>query len=170
MKKVFTICFILIGSLVFSQSESTSIGLRGGGISGFTVKTVDYNTLKAFELVFGYQKGGARLLGMIEKFRPIKADRIANLFIISGIGAHTGYITYDESQTKYVNGIKYYSYRKVYAPIIGADLMIGIEYHFESVPFNISLDYKPYMEFFGEKTFKIDFWDIGFSLRYRINN
>jgi hypothetical protein len=170
MKKVFTICFILIGSLVFSQSESTSIGLRGGGISGFTVKSVDYNTLKAFELVLGYQKGGARLLGMIEKFRPIREDRIANLFIISGIGAHTGYITYDENQTKYVNGIKYYSYRKVYAPIIGADLMIGIEYHFESVPFNISLDYKPYMEFCGEKTFKIDFWDIGFSLRYRINN
>ena len=107
---------------------------------------------------------------MIEKLRPIREDRIAGLFIISGIGAHAGYISYNEDMSRVINGIKYYSYRKKYSPIIGADLMVGIEYHFESVPFNISLDYKPYMEFFGEKTFKIDFWDIAFSLRYRINN
>ncbi len=161
--------FVLLGTLVFSQSENTSIGLRGGGVSGFSVKMVDYD-LRAFELVFGYQKGGARLLGMIEKFVPIKEDRIAGLFIISGVGAHSGYISFNEESYKTVNGVRYYSYKKTYAPVIGADLMIGIEYHFESVPFNISLDYKPYMEFFGEKTFKIDFWDIGFSLRYRIRN
>jgi hypothetical protein len=169
MKKLFTIYFILLGTIVFSQPESTSIGLRGGGVSGFSIKMIDYD-FKAFELVVGYQNGGARLLGMIQKLRPIREDRIAGLFVISGIGAHTGYITYDESLVKMVNGIQYYSYSKKYAPIIGADLMLGIEYQFESVPFNISLDYKPYMEFFGEKTFRIDFWDIGFSLRYRINN
>ena len=169
MKKLFTIYFILMGTFVFSQVENTSIGLRGGGVSGFTVKMVDYN-LNAFELVLGFQKEGARLLGMIQKFRPIREDRIANLYIISGIGAHAGYISYNEDISKVINGITYYSYRKKYSPIIGIDLMIGIEYHFESVPFNISLDYKPYMEFFGEKNFKIDFWDIGFSLRYRINN
>lgn len=169
MKKLFTIVFIFLGSLVYSQSENTSIGLRGGGVSGFTIKMMDYD-LKAFELIFGYQKGGVRLVGMIEKFRPIREDRIAGLFIISGVGAHTGYITYDETTYKMVNGVQYYSYRKKYDPIVGADLLIGIEYHFESVPFNFSLDYKPYFEFFGEKTFKIDFWDIGFSVRYRIKN
>lgn len=170
MKKLFTIYLILIGTFAFSQSESTSIGLRVGGISGFTVKMVDYNALKAFELVVGYQNNGARFLGMLQNFRPIKEDRIANLYVISGVGAHAGYISYDENSYKIVNGIQYYSYRKEYTPIIGIDLMIGIEYHFESVPFNISMDYKPYMEFFGEKTFKIDFWDIGFSVRYRIKN
>lgn len=169
MKKLFTIYFILLGTFVFSQSESTSIGLRGGGVSGFSIKMLDYD-LKAFEIIVGYQNGGARLLGMIQKFTPIREDRIAGLYIISGIGAHAGYISYDDETYKTVNGVKYYSYSKKYSPIIGADLMIGIEYDFESVPFNISLDYKPYMEFFGEKTFKIDFWDIGFSLRYRINN
>ncbi len=170
MRKLFIVYFILIGTMGFSQDESTAIGLRGGGISGFSVKMVDYNDLKAFELVLGYQKNGARLLGMLQKFNPIKEDRIANLYVISGIGTHAGYISYDENSYKMVNGIQYYSYRKKYAPIIGIDLMIGIEYHFESVPFNISMDYKPYMEFFGEETFKIDFWDIGFSIRYRIKN
>lgn len=169
MKKILTIYFVLFGTFVFSQSENTSIGLRGGGVSGFTVKMVDYD-LRAFEIIVGYQKGGARLLGMIEKLVPIKEDRIAGLYIVSGVGAHSGYISFNEESYKMVNGVRYYSYKKTYAPIIGADLMIGIEYHFESVPFNISLDYKPYMEFFGEKTFKMDFWDIGFSLRYRIKN
>lgn len=170
MKELFALYFILLGTLGFSQSESTSIGLRGGGVSGFTIKMVDYDDLKAFELILGYQKGGARLVGMLQRLRPIKEDRIANLYVISGVGAHAGYITYDENVVKMVNGIQYYSYQKKYAPIIGADLMIGIEYHFESVPFNIGIDYKPYIEFFGENTFNMDFWDIGFSLRYRIEN
>ena len=169
MKKLFTIYFILLGTFVFSQSENTSIGLRGGGVSGFTIKMVDYD-LKAFELILGYQKGGVRLVGLIEKLKPIREDRIGGLYIISGIGAHAGYISYNEELYRINGGINYYSYQKKYSPIIGADLLIGIEYHFESVPFNISLDYKPYMEFFGEKTFKIDFWDIGFSLRYSIKN
>lgn len=170
MKKLLTIYFILLGTMAFSQAENTSIGLRGGGVSGFTIKTVDYNDLKGFELILGYQKEGARLVGMLEKFNPIKEDRLANLYVISGVGAHTGYISYDENVVTVVNGVQYYSYQKRYAPVIGADLLIGIEYHFESVPFNVSLDYKPYIEFFGEKTFNIDFWDIGFSLRYRIKN
>jgi hypothetical protein len=159
-----------MGTLAFSQAENTAIGLRLGGVSGFTVKTVDYADLKAFELILGYQEGGVRLVGMLERFSPIKEDRIANLYVISGVGAHAGYISYDENSYQMVNGIQYYSYREAYAPIIGVDLLIGIEYHFESVPFNISMDYKPYIEFFGEKTFRMDFWDIGFSIRYRIKN
>jgi hypothetical protein len=158
-----------MGTLAFTQTKNTAIGLRGGGVSGFSIKMVDYD-LKAFELILGYQRGGARLLGMIQKFEPIREDRIANLYIISGVGAHSGYITYNEESSRLVDGVMYYSFRKKYAPIVGIDLMIGVEYQFESVPFNISLDYKPYMEFFGEKTFRFDFWDIGFSLRYRINS
>jgi hypothetical protein len=169
MKNIFTILFILFSCAIFSQPSNTSIGLRGGGVSGFTIKMVDYDR-KAFELILGYQKGGARLVGMLQKFTPIREDRIANLYIIAGVGAHSGYITYNEEATRIINGIQYYSYRKKYAPIIGVDVLIGVEYHFESVPFNISLDYKPFMEFFGQRTFRFDFWDIGFSLRYRINN
>jgi len=46
--------------------------------------------------------------------------------------------------------------------------MNGAEYHFESIPMHISLDYKPYFEFFGIEDFRLDLWDIGFSIRYAI--
>ncbi len=169
MKCFFTIVFILSGIIVNAQEKSSSIGLRGGGLSGMSIKLVDYD-LNAMEIIIGYQKRGMRMTGLVQKLRPIKTDRIANLYIISGFGAHAGYVKYNQQKTKIVDGIEYYSQRKVYAPIIGADILIGIEYHFETVPFNISIDYKPYIEFFGERIFRMDFWDIGFSLRYRLTN
>ena len=169
MKKFLTILFVLTGVILYAQRESSSIGLRGGGVSGMTYKLVDYD-LSAVEIIVGYQRGGMRLTGLIEKLKPIKTDRIANLYVITGLGAHAGYVQYRKRKTKTVDGTTYYSNQRVYAPIIGGDLIIGLEYHFESVPINISLDYKPYMEFFGERVFRIDFWDIGFSIRYVLNN
>ena len=169
IKQVLTLIAIFIGFAVSAQVESTAIGLRGGGISGMTIKKIDHD-YSGFEILLGYQRHGMRLTGLIEKFKPIKTNRIANLYVYSGFGAHAGYVRYDEHKTKTVDEIPYYSARKVISPVIGADLILGIEYHFESVPFQISLDYKPYLEFFGEKIFRIDFWDIGFSLKYVLNN
>ncbi|MEZ5196208.1 MAG: hypothetical protein R2764_07370 [Bacteroidales bacterium] len=169
MKSILSIIFLLSVLILGAQDKNSSLGLRGGGLSGMTYKFVDQD-FKAVELILGYQKGGMRLTGIVQKFTPVGVHRIANLFVYSGLGAHAGYVQFDERKTKTVDGIEYYSYQKVYSPVVGADIVIGLEYQFESVPFNICLDYKPYMEFFGEKLFRMDFWDIGFSLRYRINN
>ncbi len=86
---------------MYAQLESTSIGLRGGGVSGMTIKLVDYD-LSAVEIIVGYQRQGMKMVGLIEKYRPIKTDRIANLFIVTGLGAHAGYVKYDEYKTKNV--------------------------------------------------------------------
>ncbi len=168
-KYIITTIIILSGFVLKAQNESTSIGLRGGGISGMTVKIMD-DDLSAVEILFGFQRDGLKMTGMLQRFKPIKTDRISNLYVFSGLGAHAGFERWEEENTQIVNGITYYSYRKVISPVVGGDLIVGLEYHFESVPFNVSLDYKPYIEFFGEKIFRIDFWDIGFSIRYVINN
>ena len=169
MKSILPIIFFLLVFSLGAQDRNSALGLRGGGVSGLTYKYID-NDFKAVELILGYQKGGMRLTGLIQRLTPIGIHRIANLFVYSGLGAHTGYVQYDERKIKTIDGVEYYSYQKKYSPVVGADIIIGLEYQFESVPFNISLDYKPYMEFFGETLFNMDFWDIGFSLRYRINN
>ncbi len=169
MKQFATIILVMIGLTSFSQVSSSTIGLRAGGVSGFTFKLIDPE-FDAVEVILGFQNDGVRMTGLIQKFRPIKTDRIANLYLFSGWGGHTGYIKYDDYTYKTIDGITYYNYQKKFAPVIGGDLMIGVEYHFESIPFHISMDYKPYFEFFGEKTFRMDFWDIGFSIRYVINN
>ncbi len=169
MKQIGILLLVLIGMTSFAQVSNTTIGLRTGGVSGFTFKFIDPE-FDAVEVILGFQNKGVRMTGLIQKYKPIKTDRIANLYLFSGWGGHAGYVKYDDHSTKTVDGITYYNYQRKITPVIGADLMIGMEYQFESIPFHISLDYKPYIEFFGEKTFRMDFWDIGFSLRYVINN
>jgi hypothetical protein len=170
MKKfIITSIIIFSGLVIIAQDGSSAIGLRGGGISGMSIKLIDED-LSAVEILFGFQRNGLKMTGMLQRFKPIKTDRISNLYVFSGLGAHAGFERWDDEETQVVNGVTYYSSRKVVSPVIGGDLIVGLEYHFESVPFNVSLDYKPYIEFFGEKIFRIDFWDIGFSIRYVINN
>jgi len=167
-KHILATLIILSGFVVMAQDGSSAIGLRGGGISGMTIKLIDED-LSAVEILLGFQRNGLKMTGMLQRFKPIKTDRISNLYVFSGLGAHAGFERWDEEQSQTVDGVTYYSYRKVVSPVVGGDLIVGLEYHFESVPFHVSIDYKPYMEFFGEKIFRIDFWDIGFSLRYVIN-
>jgi hypothetical protein len=169
MKKIIIAAIIILsGFVVMAQDGSSAIGLRGGGLSGMTIKLVD-DDLRAVEILFGFQRNGMKMTGMLQRFKPIKTDRISNLYMFSGLGAHAGFERWDQEETQVISGVTYYSYHRAVSPVIGGDLIVGIEYHFESVPFHVSLDYKPYMEFFGEKIFRIDFWDIGFSVRYIIN-
>jgi hypothetical protein len=169
MKKyIITALFIFSGYMMLAQDGSSAIGLRGGGISGMSIKLLDEDR-NAVEILIGHQRNGLKLTGLLQHFKPIKTDRISNLYVFSGLGAHAGFERWEFEETQIVDGVTYYSYRNMVSPVIGGDIIIGLEYHFESVPFQISLDYKPYMEFFGEKIFRIDFWDIGFSIRYVIN-
>lgn len=169
MKKyIIATLIILSGFAGLAQEGSSAIGLRGGGISGMTIKMIDED-LSAVEILLGFQRNGLKMTGLLQRFKPIKTDRIDNLYVFSGLGAHAGFERWDQEETQTIDGVNYYSYRKVISPVVGGDLIVGLEYHFESVPFHVSIDYKPYMEFFGEKIFRIDFWDIGFSIRYIIN-
>jgi hypothetical protein len=172
MRIIYTILFFLIISISFGQLKNTSIGLRGGGISGLSVKMIDFDN-QGVELLVGWQRGGARLTGIYQKYIPRFTDRINGFYVFSGIGGHAGYVRiydnryYDQDDPYYYRN-KYKAYSRVF-PIIGMDVMLGAEYQFESVPITISLDYKPYFEFFGGRTFRLDLWDIGFTIRYVIN-
>jgi len=168
MRKLLIVLLILYGTAGIAQEAKTSMGLRMGSVSGFTLKFID-DDFKALEIIVGGQHDGFRFVGIVQKYTPVAVHRIANFFFVSGIGAHTGYSQFHKNEVKFVNGIEYYSNQQYTSPIFGGDMMLGFEYHFESLPIDISLDYKPYFELFGQKTFKTDFWDIGFSLRYAFN-
>jgi hypothetical protein len=168
MKYLIALILIITEVGLFAQNSITSAGLRSGGISGISIKLLD-DELSSVEIITGVQRNGLKLTGLIQKYKPIQTRRIANLFMYSGLGAHAGYEKYTKEDSKIVDGVSYYSYRKVVSPVIGGDLIAGLEYHFESVPFQVSLDYKPYFELFGKKIFRLDFWDIGFTVRYVFN-
>jgi hypothetical protein len=157
-------------TMLNAQQTSTFAGLRGGGVSGITIKIIDEQQ-SAVELIAGFQHNGMRLVGLLEKYKPLNLSRIGNLYYYTGAGAHSGFVRFSDEVRHYIDEETYYyqQYRWT-RPIIGADFVVGVEYRFESLPLELCLDYKPYFEFFGEETFRIDLWDIGFSVRYNFNH
>lgn len=163
--------FILLVSATIStqaQEKVSSIGLRGGGLSGVSFKYID-NDFLAFELIAGAKEGGFLLTGLVQKYSPLASGHVAGLFFFMGGGAHAGYSKYSEYVNWVGDGMSYYTYYEETNPIVGGDFILGAAYHFESIPLHLSLDYKPYFEIFGEESFRIDLWDIGFTVRYAFN-
>ena len=167
MKQLFTLAIFIMSLQV--NSQYSSIGLRLGGLSAATWKYIDENGY-GVELMLGCQHNGMRFTGMVEKYKLVLTDRMANLFVFTGLGGHSGYSKYRVHEYWQVDNMYYYSEYWNVRPVIGGDLILGGEYRFESIPLSLSLDYKPYFEFFGKKTFRVDLWDIGFTIRYVFNN
>lgn len=167
--KLFFIPLILLTAITIQvQAQFSSIGLRAGGVSGVSFKYVD-DDYRGFELIAGAKEGGFILTGLLQKYRPVATGRVAGFHLYTGGGAHAGYSRHTVTTTRMIEGIYYYSYHEETDPVIGGDFIFGAEYHFESIPLHLSLDYKPYVELFGEKTFRVDLWDIGFTIRYAFN-
>lgn len=167
--RIFIISLFLISALtVDAQNSSSSIGLRLGGLSGITYKYIDDN-LKGFELMLGGKEKGIVFCGLLEKYKPIATNRIAGMYFYFGVGGHSGYTKYKVEYKEMINDKTYYYENEESSPVLGGDFLLGVEYNFETIPLRISLDYKPYIEIFGKDDFRVDMWDMGFTLSYVIN-
>lgn len=168
MRTVITI--ILFGTFLNLQAQQVSpaIGLRLGGLSGVTFKYVD-DDLTGFEIIVGGRDGGMNLTGLLQRYRPIATGRTDGLFFFIGGGAHAGYVNHSEFRGRMVDGYHYHYRSEWLGPVVGADFITGIAFHFRSIPLHLSLDYKPYLEFSGRGDFRADMWDLGFSVKYAIN-
>ena len=169
MKLLTTTVFIILSTALFAQIRSTSVGLRAGGVSGISVKYID-DDLRGVEVIAGAQENGFRLVGLVQKYTPIATSRLSNFYMFTGFGAHSGYIRYHETHAKTVEDQLYFSNYYKATPIFGGDFIVGVEYHFETIPLLFSVDYKPYFQLFGEHKFRMDLWDLGFTFRYAFNN
>ncbi|MBN1338684.1 MAG: hypothetical protein JXA03_05135 [Bacteroidales bacterium] len=165
IKQIFTL-IILLSSMITHAQEDLSAGVRMGDLSGFSVRIRDQNMLGA-EIIGGWRDGGFTLTGLVQSSRSLHAAGIKQLFFIRGGGAHAGYTQWDG----YDNFGWYENNNSCHtpSPVFGLDVMAGIEYHVIHVPLQISLDYKPYMEFYSFQPVRVDLWDIGLSVRYVLN-
>ncbi len=168
MKLSLTILFFIATLTINAQYKVSSLGFRLGGVSGVTYKYIEDDN-KGFEVILGAKEKGMRLTALLQKYKPIATNRIAGMFVFFGAGAHSGYSKHTEESAEQFEDLWQYSYYEKTNFVLGGDFMAGVAYHFESIPVHISLDYKPYFEFFGENTFRLDLWDIGFTLRYAFN-
>ena len=146
MKRLLLICLISITALTTkSQNYTTSAGIRLGPnsaaiTSGFTVKHF-LNEKTAVEGILGINDG-VGICGLYEIHFPIEA--VPNLQWFAGPGA---YIAFRNSTTSF-----------------GAAGVVGMDYKFEEIPLNLTIDWKPELNLISKVAFESS--GLGISVRY----
>ena len=138
MKKLILVIIAVIGisSFVNAQDYRTSLGLRAGFPYGVTIKHF-LNQKNAVEGVLASSWGGFVATVLYENEHW--TGRYPGLNWFWGFGAHIGF--WDES-SRYINDPNVGS-------VIGADFILGLEYTFDEIPLNLSLDIMPSVNLIG---------------------
>ena len=147
MKK--TACFIsfilLIAFTVNAQVYKTAVGLRLGpntaAVSAGITGKYFLNEKAAVEAILGVNNG-LSICGLYEIHFPI--DAVKNLQWFAGAGA---YVSFRSGSSN-----------------LGAAGIIGLDYKFEEIPLNFSLDWKPELNIISKIGFESS--GLGFSARY----
>ncbi|MDA3943431.1 MAG: hypothetical protein PF694_07815 [Bacteroidetes bacterium] len=144
----FAICLFFFGK---AQDYNTGIGFRGGFSNGLTIKHF-VSQKAAFEGILSSRWSGFQITGLYEIHnRAFNADRLNWYF---GFGAHIGFwngnkVPWSDDDEKYT--------------VVGIDGILGLEYNFREIPINLSIDWKPELNFYGHN----GFWGDGGALSVR---
>ena len=146
------------------SSYNTGIGLRGGGYSsGLTVKHfLSGKNGVAIEglLTTEYKARGARLTILGEKHKALADVKGLQFYYGAGFhaGAHQGRYYFTDNRYYYkgrkgdVYLVRGYYYDEETYLAFGADLILGLEYKLQDLPFVVGFDYKPFFEVFNGYT------------------
>lgn len=113
-----------------AQSYRNGIGIRLGYDNGISAKHF-FGATSAVEGIASVSPNYFHLTGLYAYHQPISEVENLNWFV--GIGAHLGVVH-----------AKGYSGNRL---LLGPDLLAGLEYSFPTVPFAVSLDWKPSFNF-----------------------
>jgi hypothetical protein len=155
MKRLF---FALTFSMIFivavsGQDYKTGIGFRGGFSNGLTIKHFLTSDV-ALEGLLTSRYSGYNITGLYEiHTEPFS---VTGLYFYYGFGGNLGSWRSGPNRD-------WWNDRENHS-VIGIDGIVGLEYNFGSIPFNISLDYKPGFNIIGYPKFWGD--EFSFSIRY----
>ena len=137
MKKVLFIAILLVIMLVVAKGQDyrTSIGIRAGVPYGLTIKHF-MSEEHAFEGILASRWGGFAITGLWEK--EYWTGEYPGLNWFWGLGAHVGFW----DNTPYYNSINTNA-------TVGVDAILGLEYTFDEIPLNLSLDLLPSVNLIG---------------------
>lgn len=168
MKHIFTFLFIVLAANTFAQEYKNSAGFRLGKTDGLTYKRflVEDQAVE-FMLGFGGQDKGIQVYSIYQWHYQIPASFTESLYLYYGVGGHVGYIRPNSSRYYYQDGstIVLEDGKQTYYTI-GADGVIGLEYRIFTVPMTVSMEVKPYFEYYGLRYTQFTFWDFGFTAKY----
>lgn len=155
IRTFFFFLLLISTGLVSAQSYKTALGLRFGGLTnGVTIKHFTKpNT--ALEGILSIGQKSFLVTGLYEIHSS--ASSSSPLQFLYGVGAHVGFFQ--------DGGSYYYNNKRPYTAttVLGIDGILGLDYKFNKAPINITMDFKPFVDFFGGNYV---YMDGGISLRY----
>ena len=154
MKKFLMIIIVMFCIVTFSNAKdyNTGIGLRGSFSNGLTIKHF-LGEKGAIEGLLTSRWKGLIITGLYEIHnQAFGVDRLNWYF---GFGGHIGF--WDGHHVKWAKDNRSYT-------VIGIDGILGMEYNFNEIPINLSIDWKPVFNIIGHS----GFWGNsgGISIRY----
>lgn len=158
MKRFLFIALLLIGigQMATAQDYQTALGLRFGWWGGVNLKHFVSNDAALDITLSPGWRGGLNISGLYEKHQG--GLNVPNLNWYYGGGAHLGY------WNNYNGGFWFED--KGDGFVLGIAGVIGLDYTFDDIPLNASLDFRPSINI----THYPGFWsDFGLTLRYIIN-
>ncbi|MCG8306743.1 MAG: hypothetical protein MI975_05070 [Cytophagales bacterium] len=168
MKYIFTFFFVFCLSTAWAQKYKNSAGFRLGKTDGITYKRFLAETgAVEFILGFGGYDHGMQIYTTYQWHYQIPTQFTESLYLYYGAGGHVGYIR-PYSNRKYYRGdstVVYENEKQTYYAI-GVDGVIGLEYRIFTVPMTVSMELKPYFEYYGLRYAQFRFWDFGFTVKY----
>ncbi len=138
MKKTLLFSLFLITLSLLSQNANAqykhAIGGRFGAANGISFKTFNHNYDRALDLILNFQSRNDysyfRFTGLYEIHQDIEnADGLRWYYGFGGTLGSRNYKPTDNNEL-----------------LLGIDGVIGLDYKFNGVPINLSLDWKPTLE------------------------
>ncbi len=163
MKKLYIIILLCLPAALFAQSEIKEVGIRLGYTSGVSFR-VNLSEDLSYEGQIGYRDKGAIFKIIRQEHLEIGMDRYGNWDFIYGMGAHTGFYFTDSYKLFFT---EVYFGREIFTPVVGFNGYVAIEYRLVDTPITFGVSYQPFMEISLKQLFGVNFWDFGFSVKYR---
>ncbi|MDH5610277.1 MAG: hypothetical protein OEY56_12445 [Cyclobacteriaceae bacterium] len=165
----YLLVLLLVCAGLFVYGQSTYLqsgGIRLGHSSGFTLKKFIVGE-EAIEVLLSGRKEGCQLTAMYLFHEPMEIAFSENFYVFYGIGGHAGYERHFGKNKVLVNTNPYeYVFADKSYFVIGADLVLGLEYRWLSVPVSLGFDVKPYFNYMGMRYIDARFWDSAISFKY----
>ena len=152
-----------------SQVKKHAVSARLGLSSGVAYQIM-VDDFRGYKGLLTFREGGVQLTALLESYRPLYLKFTDKMYYYTGMGAHIGFTRYPPRRGFFaVNPFTYYSGEGHFAPVIGLDAIIGLEFRLDRIPLAFSLDAKPFFELFGQNIFRLSLLDFGLSLKFTIN-
>ena len=163
MKKLYIIILLCLPAALFAQPETREAGIRLGYTSGVTFR-VNLEEDLSYEGQLGYRDKGAIFTVLRQEHMEMGMDQHGNWDFVYGMGAHAGFY-FTNSYKIFFHEV--YFGREIFTPVIGFDGYVAIEYKLIETPITFGVSYQPFMEISLKQIFGVNFWDFGFSVKYR---